>query len=215
MNLAARHGSGNPVELCESSSVNNPYEIIGTVCGLLSVWLGIRKSIWCWPTGLINVVCFFVMFFEVKLYAELITYAVFFVLGIYGWWEWAHDGDDRAQLRTTRTPLRVSVGLLALALIWTPVQGYVLAHHTDAALPYWDSTITVLSLLAQWMMARKYLENWLLWIAVDVLGIGVYQAKGLYVTAVLYTVFLVMATYGLIVWWRALDVERNTDRASI
>jgi nicotinamide mononucleotide transporter len=194
--------------------LSNPYEIIGTVFGLLSVWLSIRKSLWCWPTGLVNVVCFFVMFYQVKLYAELITYAVFFVLGIYGWWEWSRGKHDRVEVRITRTPPGVSVVLIALAFVWTPVQGYCLATYTDASLPYWDSSITVLSLLAQWMMARKYLENWLLWIAVDVLGIGVYQAKGLYVTAALYTVFLILATWGFIAWWRALKVERKTGLAS-
>jgi len=81
-------------------------------------------------------------------------------------------------------------------------------------LPYWDSSITVLSLLAQWMMARKYLENWALWIAVDLLGIGVYQTKGLYATAGLYVVFLVLATSGLVAWWRAWDLDRRTERAA-
>ena len=126
--------------------MNNPYEIIGTIFGLLSVWLSIRKSLWCWPTGLVNVVCFFVMFYQVKLYAELITYAVFFVLGIYGWWQWSHRGEDRRELSITRTPPGVSLILIALALIWTPVQGYCFERYTDAALPYWDSSITVLSL---------------------------------------------------------------------
>jgi nicotinamide mononucleotide transporter len=194
--------------------VDNPYEIVGTAFGLLSVWLTIRKSLWCWPTGLVNVVCFFVMFHQVKLYAELITYAVFFVLGIYGWWKWSHGEDTRAQLPVSRTPRHVSAALIVLALVWTPLQGYVLHRYTDASLPYWDSTITVLSLLAQWMMARKDLENWLFWIAVDVLGIGVYQAKGLYATAALYAVFLILAVCGLIAWWRTLDAERNADLAS-
>jgi nicotinamide mononucleotide transporter len=114
-----------------------------------------------------------------------------------------------------KTPPGITVGLIVLALIWTPLQGYLLARYTDAALPYWDSTITVLSLLAQWMMARMYLENWVLWIAVDVLGIGVYQAKGLYVTAGLYAVFLVMAAWGLVAWRRGLSTARNADLVSI
>ena len=137
--------------------MSNPYEIIGTAFGLLSVWLTIRKSIWCWPTGLVNVVLFFVMFYQVKLYAELITYSVFFVLGIYGWWEWSHGGENRSKLPVSRTPHGVSLVLLIVALVWAPVQGYGFQHYTDAALPYWDSIITVLSLLAQWMLARKYL----------------------------------------------------------
>ena len=194
--------------------MNNPYEIVGTVFGLLSVWLTVRRSIWCWPTGLVNIVCFFVMFYQVKLYAELITYAVFFVLGIYGWWTWSQGDEAGAKLRVIRTPRGVSATLIALAAVWAPAQGYWLHHYTDAALPYWDSGITVLSLLAQWMMARKYLENWVLWIAVDVLGIGVYQARGLYVTAGLYAVFLILATSGLVAWWRAWQAERNSALAS-
>jgi len=195
--------------------LDNPYEIVGTAFGLLSVWLCVRKSIWCWPTGLINVVLFFVMFYHARLYAELITYGVFFVLGIYGWWVWSHGGQDQSALPVTRTPLHVAWALLALGLIWTPLQGYLLQQHTDAALPYWDSGITVLSLLAQWMMARKYVENWLLWIAVDILGIFVYQARGLYITAALYTVFLIMATYGLVAWWRTLEARRTPNLASL
>jgi nicotinamide mononucleotide transporter len=194
--------------------VSNPYEIVGTAFGLLSVWLTIRKSVWCWPTGLVNVVCFFVLFYQVKLYAELITYAAFFVLGVYGWWKWARGENEGGELPVTRTPRRTAAMLIALALFWTPIQGYCLHRFTDAALPYWDSSITVLSLLAQWMMARKYLENWALWIAVDLLGIGVYQAKGLYATAGLYVVFLVLATSGLVAWWRAWDLDRRTERAA-
>lgn len=191
--------------------MNNPYETIGTVFGLLSVWLGIRKSIWCWPTTLVNVVLFFVMFYQARLYAELITYAVFFVLGVYGWWKWHRGGSEVAEAPVVKTPANISVALLVLALLWTPLQGYLLARYTDAALPYWDSTITVLSLLAQWMMARMYLENWMLWIAVDVLGIGVYQAKGLYMTAGLYTVFLVMAIWGLLAWRRGGSTGTNAE----
>jgi nicotinamide mononucleotide transporter len=189
--------------------LGNPYEVIGTVFGLLSVWFTVRKSIWCWPTGLVNVVLFFIMFYQVRLYAELITYFVFFVLGIYGWREWQYGGEDRTELPVTRTPRPVAIALTAIALIWAPAQGYGFHHCTDAALPYWDSTITVLSLLAQWMMARKYLENWVLWIVVDVLGIGVYWSKGLQVTSGLYLVFLVLATSGLIAWWRGLRAEEE------
>ena len=195
--------------------MSNPYEIVGTVFGLLSVWLTVRKNIWCWPTGLINIVLFFVMFYQVKLYAELITYAVFFVLGIYGWWEWSYGGDNRTELPVTRTPLGLALVLIVVGFIWAPVQGYWLQHYTDASLPYWDSSITALSLIAQWMMARKYLENWVLWIAVDVLGIGVYQAKGLYVTAVLYLLFLILSASGLVAWWRTLKAEAKTELASI
>lgn len=192
--------------------MTNPYEIVGTAFGLISVWLTVRRNVWCWPTGLVNVVCFFVMFYQVKLYAELITYAVFFVLGLYGWWAWSRGSSARPERPVTRTPRAVAAVLIAIAVVWAPLQGYGLHRLTDAALPYWDSAITVLSLLAQWMLARKYLEHWLLWIAVDVLGIGVYQAKGLYAAAGLYAVFLALAISGWIAWRRAYDDERKATR---
>src|SRR5207237_5948110 len=124
--------AGDPIQF--GARVDNPYEIVGTAFGLLSVWLTIRKSLWCWPTGLINVVCFFVMFYQVKLYAELITYAVFFVLGIYGWWTWSRVDDTRAELAVTRMPHRVAAAVIMLAVVWTPLQGYVFDRYTDAAL---------------------------------------------------------------------------------
>lgn len=185
----------------------NLYEIIGTIFGLLSVWLTIKKNIWLWPTGIINIVLFFVMFYQVKLYAELITYFVFFVLSIYGWWEWLYGGKNKTELPMSKTPQRTGLWLIAIGIVWWPLQGYLLNTYTDAALPYWDSAITVLSLLAQWMLARKYLENWWLWIAVDVLGIGVYWFKDLHVTSGLYLVFLVLATSGLIAWIKDMKKE--------
>lgn len=180
--------------------MSNPYEIFGTIFGLLSVWLTIKKNIWLWPTGIINIVLFFVMFYEAKLYAELITYSVFFVLSVYGWWEWLHGGENRTELPMAKTPRRTVMWLVAIGVVWWPLQSYLFHTYTDAALPYWDSAITVLSLLAQWMLAKKYLENWWLWITVDVMAIGVYWVKDLHVTSGLYLVFLVLATMGLIQW---------------
>jgi nicotinamide mononucleotide transporter len=91
-----------------------------------------------------------------------------------------------------------------VAAVATVLMGYTLATKTDAALPYWDSTATVLSLVAQWMLARKLIENWLVWIAVDVLSIGIYLAKGLYPTTVLYAAFLVLAALGWVEWRKTL-----------
>lgn len=136
------------------------------------------------------------------------------MLSVYGWWEWLYGGENRSERPVTRTPRRVSAVLCVIALVWAPLQGYCFHRYTDAALPYWDSAITVLSLLAQWMMARKYLENWVLWIAVDVLGIGVYWYKDLHVTAGLYLVFLMLATSGLVAWWRGFRAEEASRLAA-
>ncbi|HJQ27306.1 MAG TPA: nicotinamide riboside transporter PnuC [Blastocatellia bacterium] len=183
----------------------NTWEIIGAALGLISVWLTVRQNIWCWPTGLVMVALYAVVFFQAKLYADAGLQLVYIGLQIYGWYEWLHGGKDQGRLEVTRITLRLGLALGVIAAVATALMGYTLATKTDAALPYWDSAATVLSLVAQWMLAKKIIENWLVWITVDVLSIGIYTAKGLYPTTVLYTAFLLMATLGWIEWRKTLS----------
>ena len=180
------------------------YELIGAILGLISVWLTVRQNIWCWPTGLVMVALYAVVFFRAKLYADAGLQLVYVVLQIYGWYEWLHGGKDQGRLEVTRITLRLGLALGVIAAVATALMGYGLATRTDAALPYWDSAATVLSLVAQWMLARKLIENWLVWITVDVLSIGIYLAKGLYPTTVLYAAFLVLAALGWVEWRKTL-----------
>jgi nicotinamide mononucleotide transporter len=182
----------------------NTYEIIGAALGLISVRLTVRQNIWCWPTGLAMVALYAVVFFQAKLYADAGLQVVYIVLQIYGWYEWLHGGKDHSKLTVTRITLRLGLLLGVIAVVATGLMGYGLATRTDAALPYWDSAATALSLVAQWMLARKLIENWLIWIAVDVLSIGIYIVKGLYPTTVLYAAFLVLAALGWIEWRKTL-----------
>ncbi|MFL6215685.1 MAG: nicotinamide riboside transporter PnuC [Blastocatellia bacterium] len=187
------------------------YEIIGTILGLISVWLTVRQNIWCWPTGLAMVALYAVVFFHAKLYADAGLQVVYFVLQLYGWHEWLHGGSKRGKLDITRISLRLGVVLIVIAVTATALMGHLLATKTDAALPYWDSTATVLSLVAQWMLARKIIENWLVWVAVDLLSIGIYAAKELYPTMALYAAFLALAAFGWIEWKKSLN-SLSSDR---
>jgi len=188
----------------------NPFEIVGTLFGLLCVWLTVRENIWCWPASLVNVLCFWVMFFEARLYAELITYAMFFVLSIHGWLEWLHGGPQRSARRIARSPRLELLAVAAGVAVAAPLLGWALATFTDAALPYWDSLITALSFGGQILLNRKRLECWGFWIAVDVIGVGVYVAKGLYLTSGLYLVFLFLACTGLARWSAGRSVVDST-----
>ena len=183
---------------------HNRLEIAGTILGLISVWLTVRQNIWCWPTGLVMVALYAVIFFQVKLYADAGLQVVYFVLQIYGWYEWLRGGKGHSKLNVAHVSARLAALLAAIAVVATALMGYLLATRTDAALPYWDSTATVLSLIAQWMLAKKYIENWLVWITVDVLSIGIYAAKALYPTMALYAAFLVLATLGWVEWRKSL-----------
>jgi nicotinamide mononucleotide transporter len=180
-------------------------ELFAAAIGAVSVWLSVRQNIWSWPTAIVNVVLYTIVFYEAKLYADMGLQVVYAVLSIYGWYEWLYGGAGRTELRVTRTSPRLGVLLALIALGGSAVLGTLLRHATDAALPFMDSFLSSSSLVAQWMMTKKKLENWLVWILVDVLYVGMFIFKGLYLTAGLYAIFLGLAVKGYIDWRRTLD----------
>lgn len=186
----------------------NNLEIVASILGLLSVWLTVKQNIWCWPTGLLMVILYLIIFWEVKLYADMALQGIYIVFQIYGWYEWLYGGRDRTELKVSRLKKNQAYFLTFIAILSIIIIGYCLENYTDASLPYWDATTTVLSLVAQWLLTKKILENWLIWIAVDVLSIGIYIYKSLYLTAGLYTVFLILATSGYLVWKKTLLKEQ-------
>ena len=186
----------------------NSLELFAAVVGAVSVWLSVRQNIWSWPTAIVNVVLYAVVFYQAKLYADMGLQVVYAVLSVYGWYEWLYGGEGRTELRVTRIGARLGALLALIALAGSAALGTVLHHETDAALPYMDAFLSSTSLVAQWMMTRKLLENWLVWIAVDVLYVGMFIFKGLYLTAGLYAVFLALAVKGYLDWRRSMAADR-------
>ena len=186
-----------------------PYEIVGVLFGLLSVYLTVRRSIWCWPAGIVSVLAFMLLFYEIKLYADMCLQVFFLVTSVQGWYLWLHDGDQRTPLPITRLT-RGQVVVLSVALVaCVSAVGYVFDTYTDAHIPFWDASTSGLSVLAQLLLVRKKLESWYLWVAVDLLSIGIYAYKQVYLTASLYVLFLVLATMGLIAWRRSLSTDSS------
>ncbi|MCR9115846.1 MAG: nicotinamide riboside transporter PnuC [bacterium] len=179
-------------------------EGVAVVFGLLCVWLTIRQNIWCWPTGLVQVVLFIIIFYQVKLYSDLILHVIYVFMQIYGWRHWLHGGQKGDELPVTSLSGRSQWTWTGVTVVGTIVWGLGMATFTDAAIPFGDAFTTVASLVAQWLMARKRLESWYFWIAVDVIAIGIYWYKSLYLTSGLYAVFLVLACWGLFAWRRSL-----------
>jgi nicotinamide mononucleotide transporter len=178
--------------------------------GLVSVYLTVRQNAWCWPLGIVNVVLFAVLFWHERLYADAGLQIVYVVLSVYGWWAWLRGGPDHGSLPVSRTPARVALLSLAAGTALAAFLGATLKHATNADLPFWDAGTTAGSLVAQWMQARKWLENWVVWIAVDVVYIGMYAVKGLWPTAGLYALFIVLAALGFREWSRALAGPKAT-----
>jgi nicotinamide mononucleotide transporter len=190
----------------------SPLEITAVVFGLLSVIFTIRQSIWCWPTGLINVILYVLIFFQSSLYSDVVLQVIYIPLQLYGWYHWLRGNRNGPDLPITRLTVPAIGIWTAVAAILIAIDGYIMNRRFHAALPYWDAAIAVLSLIAQYLLARKVLENWLIWIAVDTLALGVYPAKNLYLTASLYGLYLFLATLGLISWIQSLHKQKTPAR---
>lgn len=187
----------------------NWIEAIATVFGILAVWLVVRRHMLCWPAGLVQVTLYVWIFYQTKLYSDMILHVIYIFLQIYGWYHWSHPDNKTRELPVTRSA-RPLWQWSVLALTGAGVWGYLMATYTDAALPWPDAFIVVTSLVAQWLTARKHLESWLFWIVVNVVAIFVYWAKDLYFTTGLYVVFLVLAVLGYVEWRKAMQAPIAT-----
>jgi len=173
--------------------------------GLINVSLIIRRSVWNFPFGLLMVVLYAKIFYDYRLYSDALLQIYFFAIQIYGWWYWLKGRDHSGLVVVVRLPLAHWPLYALLALAGVALLGTVMDRLTDADYAYWDATIAILSVIAQFLMSRRILESWLIWITVDVLAIGLYAAKGLNPTAALYALFLVLASVGFVAWLRAYN----------
>lgn len=181
------------------------FELAAAVVGAISVYLSVRESVWSWPTGIANVLMYVWVFLCARLYADMGLQVVYAAISVYGWWHWLHGGADRSVLPVTRMPRRWLLPVALLTAASAGALGAFLHRTTDAALPYLDASLTATSLAAQWMLSRKYLENWVVWIAADVVYVGMFIYKRLWCTSALYAVFLVLAVAGWRQWRRSAD----------
>ena len=178
----------------------NLLETVAALFGIISVYLSVRQNIWSWPTAIVNVGLYTVVFFQSRLYADMGLQVVYIAISFYGWYQWLYGGKGHTQLRVSTTTRRLGIALAGIGIVSTLVLGTMLHRTTNAALPYLDSATTSTSLVAQWMMTKKLLENWLVWVAVDVVYIGMFIYKSLYVTSLLYLVFLLLSVMGYRQW---------------
>lgn len=180
-------------------------ELFGFITGVLNVWLVTRENIWSWPLGVLNAVFYMVVFARTGLYSDTGLQVVYFVLSLYGWYHWLRGGPQHEAVVVTRTPKRLWVILTVIAIVTWFTLSNITKRLPGAAMPHLDAALVATSLVAQWMMTRKLLENWILWIAVDVIYIGLFVNRHLPLTAVLYTVFLGLATLGYFQWRKSAD----------
>ena len=187
-------------------------EFGGLTSGLLCVWLLIRQNVWTFPIGLVYSVVSVAVFIEARLYADVLLSGYYVLMNAYGWYYWLRGGvrSSADELLVSRVPVRVA-GLLAVATAVAVVaMGWFFDTRTNADFPYWDSVTTCMSFAAMWMTARKYIENWIVWLLVDVIATAIYYVKGIDFYAILYGVYLGMAILG----WRAWQLTMIRQAAA-
>jgi len=181
-------------------------EVAAVAFGLLYLVLAIRQNILCWPAALIGVLLSLVLFWEARLYMEAALQIFYAAMAFYGWYQWRHgrrgnagriDGD----LPVSVWSVRQHVVAIAATLVLSGVIGWALTH-TNAAFPYLDSFTSVAAIVTTYMVAKKILENWVYWFVIDSIGVYLYTARGLYLYAALFVLYLVLVVLGFVRWQR-------------
>jgi nicotinamide mononucleotide transporter len=190
------------IDLIGKWIIENYIELLGAILGIAYVYYSIRQNILTWPIGLLTSILYVWVFFVSKLYADMGLQLYYVFISIYGWYEWLHGNKSNKEETLKISRLRSKLGymlllfsLLIFLLIW-----YILENYTDSPVPVADALATSLSLIATWMLARKILEHWLIWIFVDTFSIGLFWYKSLFPTVFLFIVYTTMAIVGYFEW---------------
>ncbi|MDL2305128.1 nicotinamide riboside transporter PnuC [Bacteroides sp. OttesenSCG-928-D19] len=177
-------------------------EIIGTIVGLAYLWLEYKASIWLWIAGIIMPAIYIFVYYDARLYADMGINVYYLAAALYGLavWTSGKKTNEDGELPITRTPHRLAMPMLMVCLAALFVISFILINYTNSDVPWLDSFTTALSIIGMWMLARKYLEQWFVWIVVDVVSVGLYIYKELYFTAGLYGLYAVIAIFGYLNW---------------
>lgn len=175
-------------------------EIIAVVLGIANIVLIIRRSVWNYPFGVAMVTLYFFIFRDLKLYSDAGLQIFFLVINIYGWWSWQRNQQSAGEIVVERLGRQGLLAWIVGSAVATLGWGFVMSRYTDASHPFWDAGVAMLSVAAQILMTRRYLENWWWWIVVNIISIPLYIVKGINLTAGLYVLFLALAVAGLLEW---------------
>jgi nicotinamide mononucleotide transporter len=183
---------------------NNYIEILGVITSLIYLYFSVKQNILLWPFGIISSAFFIYIFYSNRFYADMSLQGYYLLISIYGWFNWSRgrSGSDSDKLPVTRIRLWTALILAVIFILLWLVTAILLNNLTDSDVPWGDAFITAGSIVATWMLARKILEHWLIWIIVDGVSVGLYLYKGMYPTVFLYIIFTVIAIIGFYKWKR-------------
>lgn len=192
--------------LQQLSNQLSAWEALAVALSIAYLVLALRENSWCWACALGSTAIYTVILWKVSLVMESALNVYYLLMAVYGWWQWRRGGEQHQGVSIRSWPLRHHLKALAAVLMLSLASGYMLALHTDAALPYLDSFTTWGSVLTTWMVAKKILENWLYWLLIDSLCVFMYFERGLYFSTGLFAVYLVIVMIG---YWRWRGLYRS------
>ena len=187
----------------------NWIEIVGVILSLIYLYLSIKQKISLWIFGFLSSALYIVVFFQTKFYADMSLQFYYMVISVYGWFNWKNGKPGHgSELPASKTSKRMIIQLTIASIIIYVIYYVILAKFTDSTIPKADSLVGMLSVVGTWMLARKLIENWLVWIVADGIATGLFFYKGLYPTAVLFIIYTVMALIGYLQWKKTIDQQK-------
>lgn len=188
------------------------WELLAVALGLAYLVLAMRQSLWCWPAAFISTAIYTGLFWHVSLLMDSALNVYYMAMAVYGFWAWRfarknENSESETSLAITRWTVKTHALVITAVILVSLLSGYLLTKNTHAAWPYLDSFTTWGSVLTTYMVARKILENWLYWIVIDAVALMLYVERGLYFTAALFALYLVLCVIGYITWHR--ELKRN------
>jgi len=182
-------------------------ELVAFVLALLTVAMNIRVNPLGWPLAIVSSLLYVGLFWNSRLYGDASLQVFFALVALWGWWQWLHGTQDDGRPLDVRTlgPSGRIGAALALLVAW-PATGWFLRRYTDTDVPWWDAFPTAASVIGQWLLGRKYIENWPTWLAVNVVSVALFAYKALWLTVALYLIFVALSVVGWRAWQRRLAV---------
>lgn len=191
-------------------------EFFGTIFTIWCVWLTARAKVLSWPIGIIGGVLYIFLFYQISLYSDLAEQIYFLITGFWGWWVWLHpktaqETDKNSELKISANTKKVNLNYFLIIILGTALLMYITVHLDNwfpkyfpepASFPFLDAFTTAMSFTAQWLLAKKKLESWVLWIIVDAIDIWVYWFKGVKFVSLEYGLFFIIASIGLMKWYK-------------
>jgi nicotinamide mononucleotide transporter len=185
----------------------NFLEILGVLVGLVYLYLEYNASVYLWIASVIMPAIYLVVFYGAGLYADTAINIYYLGIAVYGWFAWKYSGGERKELPISHITTRHSIAMVVLYVVMQVTISLALLHFTDSDVAWFNGLTSALSIVGMWMLARKWIEQWIVWIVVDILSAALYSHKGLYLTAILYGAYAVIAIFGYMKWQKILKEQ--------